>query len=143
MFTALVSFVNSSPHSTQFVFTGLRLSKDSLKINHILKLSFIKLIEKISGVVFFCYPLFPKKIFSFWKFVIKEHLFCNHNLLYSYVFILYLDYVSKVVPKLLNLILMCDLQTQKASKSSECSLFLRNVCMYLQFSFKLLILKES
>jgi len=52
-------------------------------------------------------------------------------------------YVSKVVPKLRILILMCDLQIKEASKSSEYSLFLRNVGMYPLFSVKSLILKES
>jgi len=50
-------------------------------------------------------------------------------------------YVSKVVPKLRILILMCDFQTKEASKSSECSLFLRNVGMYPLFSVNSLILK--
>jgi len=38
---------------------------------------------------------------------------------------------------------MCDLQTKEASKSSEYSLFLRNVGMYPLFNVKSLILKES
>jgi len=52
-------------------------------------------------------------------------------------------YVSKVVPKLRILILKCDLQAKEASKSSEYSLFLRNVSVYPLFSVKSLILKES
>jgi len=54
-----------------------------------------------------------------------------------------MGYVSKVVPKLRILILMCAFQTKETFKSSENYLFLRNVGMYPLFDVNSLILKES
>ena len=49
----LVGFKNSCPHTTEFIFSSLRLFKESQKFNHFLNRSFIESVEKISEVVFF------------------------------------------------------------------------------------------
>ena len=94
----LVGFINSRPHTTEFIFTSLRLFKESQKFNHFLTVAlssplrrFLKLSSStdLSSSKIFSIPAKSSSMNTF--FVIIKPLFnlCSHSLQ---------EIVSKVIP---------------------------------------------